>query len=201
MNKTPKMLKSKAKMKAKTKAKAKALALVLIYTLSAGNLQTLQANEGQPKLFEPYAPKPSGKSPDGWEIKILEGSQVENSSTLSSGKDIKVTVPAYEVVPKTNQQTVVLKDPGFDPLLGTTQNATIGAILTDYSEATVELQAKLEKVTQELEKSLGSPTETTTSASTSASAPTTTKEQNKQTSTSKSKEKSNEGKKSNSTSR
>lgn len=179
------------------------LALVIIYTLGANLTQTLQASEGQPKLFEPYAPKPSGKSPDGWEIKILEGSQVENSSTLSSGKDIKVTVPAYEIVPKTNPETVVLKDPGFDPSLGTTQTATIGAILTDYSEATVELQAKLEKVTQELEKGLGSPTEQNSPNSPnagSAKQASPTKE-TKETNTNKSKEKSNEGKKSNSTTR
>ncbi len=117
------------------------------------------ANEGQPKLFEPYAPKPSGKCPDGWEIKILDGSQVENSTTLTSGKDIKVTVPAYEIVPKITPETTVLKDPGFDPVLGTTQKATIGAILTDYSEATIDLQSRLEKVTKELEAGLGAATE------------------------------------------
>lgn len=117
------------------------------------------ASEGQPKLFEPYAPKPSGKCPEGWEIKILDGSQVENSTTLESGKDIKVTVPAYEIVPKTTAETIIIKDPGFDPVLGTTQKATIGAILTDYSEATIDLQNRLEKVTKELEKGLSVNTE------------------------------------------
>jgi hypothetical protein len=128
--------------------------LVMAIALTVGEPKLAQANESQPKLFEPYAPKPSGKCPDGWEIKILEGSQVENSTTLASGKDIKVTVPAYEIVPKSTPETVVLKDPGFDPVLGTTQKATIGAILTDYSETTIDLQNRLEKVTKELESGL-----------------------------------------------
>lgn len=164
------------------------------------------SNEGQPKLFEPYAPKPSGKCPEGWEIKILDGSQVENSTTLSSGKDIKVTVPAYEIVAKTNPETIVTKDPGFDPVLGTTQRATIGAILTDYSEATIDLQAKLEKVTMELEAGLGAglgadaaaATTTTTATATDKSADS---EKSKKTAEDQKAGKPNEKKKSNSSSR
>lgn len=154
---------------------------------------TALSSEGQPKLFEPYAPKPSGKSPEGWEIKILEGSQVENSTTLSSGKDIKVTVPAYEMVAKSTEETIIIKDPGFDPLLGTTQKTTIGAILTDYSEAAIELQNRLEKVTKELEAGLGSKSKigegTLEKGKNAAVTPTTEKE------------KPDEKKKSNSTSR
>jgi hypothetical protein len=113
------------------------------------------SEDSQPKLFEPYAPKPSGKAPDGWEIKILEGSQVENSTTLDNKKEIKVTVPAYELVPKQSSTSIVFKDPGFEPELSTSQKSTIGAVLTDYSEQAGELQSRLEKVIQELEKGLG----------------------------------------------
>lgn len=115
----------------------------------------LQANEGQPKLFEPYAPKPSGKAPEGWEIKILEGSQVENSTSLNGKKEIKVTVPAYELVPKSTEATTVIQDPGFDPKLATAQRETIGAVLTQYGEQSQELQIRLDKVIIELESSLG----------------------------------------------
>jgi hypothetical protein len=113
------------------------------------------SSESQPKLYEPYAPKPSGKAPDGWEIRILEGSQVENSTNLNGKKEIKVTVPAYELVPKTSDETKVMLDPGFDPKLATAQRATIGAVLTEYSEQTQELHTKLEKVIIELETGLG----------------------------------------------
>jgi len=117
--------------------------------------ENLNASEGQPKLYEPYAPKPSGKPPEGWEIKILEGSQVENSTNLNGKKEIKVTVPAYEIVPKTSEETKVIRDPGFDPKLATAQKATIGAVLTEYSEEAQELQIKLDKVIIELEEGLG----------------------------------------------
>lgn len=165
--------------------------ITLMVALPVSSPTPAFSGEGQPKLFEPYAPKPSGKCPEGWEIKILDGSQVENSTTLSSGKDIKVTVPAYEIVAKTGPDTIITKDPGFDPVLGTTQRATIGAILTDYSEATIDLQARLEKVTKELEAGLGA-------ATTEKSA---TSDQNKKPAEEQKSDKPNEKKKSNSSSR
>jgi hypothetical protein len=178
----------------------KKIALYGVLTAFLGPIAESQvhANEGQPKLFEPYAPKPSGKSPESWEIKILEGSQVENSTTLTSGKDIKVTVPAYEMVPKVSPDSVVLKDPGFDPALGTTQKATIGAILTEYSEVTVDLHGRLEKVTKELEKALGvsSPTPSSEEAEGPEAGDKGKKEPNNPAQT-----KANEAKKSNSSSR
>jgi hypothetical protein len=109
---------------------------------------------GQPRLFEPYNPKASGKAPEGWEMKILEGSQVENTTVLEGKKEIKVTVPAYELVPSKIEGVAVITDPGFDPKLATAQKETIGAILTLYSEEAVELQEKLEKVTAALEKEM-----------------------------------------------
>jgi hypothetical protein len=125
--------------------------------LSIGMMATFQlsnASEGQPKLYEPYAPKPSGKAPEGWEIKILEGSQVENSTNLNGKKEIKVTVPAYELVPILSEETRVITDPGFDPKLATAQKNTIGAVLTAYSEEAYSLQEQLNKVISELEEGL-----------------------------------------------
>lgn len=168
---------------------------VLLCVFILSQVSNAISSEGQPKLFEPYAPKPSGKSPEGWEIKILEGSQVENSTTLGSGKDIKVTVPAYEIVAKASTETIIIKDPGFDPALGTTQKATIGAILTDYSEAAIELQNRLEKVSKELEVGLGTDTNNNTTDG-EAEAEATPSETPKQD-----KKKPDDKKKSNSTSR
>jgi hypothetical protein len=133
--------------------------ITIAFSLTSNPNLRAQQGEAQPKLYEPYAPKPSGKAPEGWEIKILEGSQVENSTLLNGKKEIKVTVPAYELVPKTNEGTLIIKDPGFDPKLATAQRDTIGAVLTEYSEKTIDLQLKLEKVIEELEVGLGSPAE------------------------------------------
>jgi hypothetical protein len=127
----------------------------VICALVYGAINPVYSSDSQPKLYEPYAPKPSGKPPEGWEIKILEGSQVENSTNLNGKKEIKVTVPAYEIVPKTTESTKVIKDPGFDPKLATSQKSTIGAVLTEYSEQAQELQVKLDKVIIELEEGLG----------------------------------------------
>jgi hypothetical protein len=127
--------------------------VALTATMLMGNV--IAQEQYQPKLYEPYAPKPSGVIPAGWEIKILEGSQVENSTILPPKREVKITVPAYELVPKQEGGSVVLMDPGFAPKLSTAQKETIGAILTDYSEKVIDVQAKLEKLTAELEKKLG----------------------------------------------
>jgi len=116
----------------------------------------LHAQDGQPKLFEPYAPKPSGTTPDGWEIRILEGSQVENSTVLKNKREIKVTVPAYELVPATKDGKItIIKDPGFESKLANAQKNTVGAVLTQFSETAGGLQEKLDKIIQEMEKGIG----------------------------------------------
>ena len=131
------------------------------YTQAKGDEQT--------KLFEPYAPKPSGATPDGWEIQILEGSQIENKTTLVNKREIKVTVPAYELIPSVGKEKItVLKDPGFEPSLATAQKNTIGAVLTQYSEKVNDLQEKLEKILGELEKGLGPDVPITTGSATAA---------------------------------
>lgn len=107
------------------------------------------------KLLEPYAPKPSGPTPEGWEIQPLKGSSIESVTKLQSGKEIKVNAVAYQLVPKAGG--VVLTDPGFDPKLANAQKTTIGALLTEYSEVADELQKTLEKTLAELDTALGAP--------------------------------------------
>lgn len=104
------------------------------------------------KLEEPYAPKASGPTQPGWEIRILQGSNIESKTTLRNGRIIKVSAPAYELVPK--GEAVVMKEPGFDPMLANAQKETIGALLTAYSESASSLQATLEKTLAQLDASL-----------------------------------------------
>lgn len=112
------------------------------------------------KLFEPFAPKPSHTLPTGWELQILKGSKVENKTTLKNNKEIKVTVPAYELVPvpvanNSSVKATILQDPGFKPDLANNQSDTIGAVLTEYSESTTFLEGKLQSIIDSLEKELG----------------------------------------------
>lgn len=113
---------------------------------------TLLGQESGPKLFEPYKPKPSGSAPDGWEIKILEGSSVDSTTVLKNGKEVKVSAPAYELVPK--EGALTFRDPGFQPELANAQKYTIGALLTQYSEKASDLQESLDRVVSELEANL-----------------------------------------------
>lgn len=112
----------------------------------------VEALAGDTRLIEPYAPKPSGPTPEGWEIKILEGSVVESVTRLKSGREIKVSTPAYELVPIGD--VLVISDPGFNPTLANSQTDTIGAVLTKYSEEAHILQERLKKIIEELEKNL-----------------------------------------------
>jgi len=108
--------------------------------------------EEKTKLYEAYAPKPSGPSPAGWTIQILQGSSVDSATKLKNGREIKVTAPVFELV--ASNSVCVITDPGFDPKLGNNQTATIGATITQYSETTKELQDQLDKTIGILEKSL-----------------------------------------------
>jgi hypothetical protein len=120
--------------------------------------QSNQSKEPPVKLFEPYPPKPSSDAPPGWEIHILEGSVIENVTVLRNKREIKVTVPAYELVPVAikGESFTISKDPGFDPTQGTTQTNTIGAILANYIDTITNLQTALETTIQELETTLKS---------------------------------------------
>jgi hypothetical protein len=138
----------------------------LLCTLSASLLlshTSVAEPDKTTKLFEPFAPKPSHPLPPGWELQILKGSKVENKTTLKNNKEIKVTVPAYELVPvptSTNSslRATILQDPGFKPDLANNQTDTIGAVLTEYSESTTFLEEKLQGIIDTLEKELGTPT-------------------------------------------
>lgn len=111
-----------------------------------------ETGDDKTKLFEPYAPKPSGQSPVGWEIQMLKGSSIESKTTLKNGREIKVNAPAYEMVPSAG--AVVLLEPGFNPALGNAQKLTIGALITQYSETAAEMQKSLDKTLAEMEKGL-----------------------------------------------
>jgi len=135
------------------------LAKTTLSALLVLTLPTVLAEEKNAKLFEPFSPKPSHQIPAGWELKILKGSKVENVTTLKNNKEVKVTVPAYELVPvqtnPTTEETKILVDPGFQPDLANNQTNTIGAILTDYSESALTLETKLQTIIDTLESKLG----------------------------------------------
>ena len=150
-------------------------ALVLLQSLSLAQTNTtnqdstINATKEPPvKLFEPYPPKPSAEAPAGWEIHILEGSVIENLTVLRNKREIKVTVPAYELVPIpiNGENLLFTKDPGFDPTLGAAQTNTIGALLTQYLESVTQLQTKLDNSIQELEATLKNNTPNTKDAPT-----------------------------------
>jgi hypothetical protein len=135
----------------------------LFATLFAASLVTTTSFSNEPekntKLFEPFAPKPSHPIPSGWELQILKGSRVENKTVLKNNKEIKVTVPAYELVPiaanARDSKANIIKDPGFKPNLANNQTDTIGAVLTEYSESTTILEEKLQNIIDTLEKEIG----------------------------------------------
>jgi len=145
--------------------------------------QTPSANKkpaepaGEPQrtqLLEPYAPKPSGNAPEGWEIKPLKGSSIETVTRLQNGKEIKVNAIAYQLVPKDGG--VVLKDPRFDPRLANSQTATIGAVITNYSEKVTSLQKELDETIAALDEALSkTPTAKPAPAPTPAANPTSKK--------------------------
>ena len=131
---------------------------IALTILIAAQLSVASA-EDKTKLFEPYAPKPSGPTPEGWSIQILKGSSVESKSNLKNGREIKVNAPAYELVPQKGGK--VLREPGFEAALANSQKMTIGALLTKYSETAGTLQSELEKTLGELEKGLQGAAEAT----------------------------------------
>jgi hypothetical protein len=137
---------------------SRSLAITLGLTLGLNIIGTSNGRAEETRLTEPYNPKPSGECPTGWEIQILEGSQIDNSTTLNNKRVVKVTVPAYELVPskpKDGSVMTTLRDPGFDPKLANAQKDTVGATLTSYSEQAGVLSEKLSKIVESLRKDLG----------------------------------------------
>jgi hypothetical protein len=129
----------------------KSTSVLAILAALAAATSTIQADQ-KTRLVEPYAPKPSGPAPTGWEIKLLEGSSVESKTKLKNGRQIKVNAPAYELVPVDG---VVMREPGYQPKLTNAQKETIGAALTEYSELAEGLQKTLEKTLKEMGDALG----------------------------------------------
>lgn len=109
------------------------IAFLLTGTIFASDIQ----------IAEPYPPKPNGQPPQGWTIKILEKSSIETPVQLSSGKIIKLKLPAYEIAPSSS--SVYQEEAGRE-------------FLRDISEIRKNIKSSLEKIEfqqKEIKKILG----------------------------------------------
>lgn len=116
-----------------------------------------KSQDAKQQFLDPFPAKPTGDTPKGWEIILLENSKAESKTQIEPGKDIDISVQAYQLVPASKGQEGQIwniQDPQYNPLLKNAQERTLGATITKFSEECEVLRKALQDVTSSLEKSL-----------------------------------------------
>jgi hypothetical protein len=109
-------------------------------------------------VVERSIPKIVGIVPSGWKIVPLEGARIESDPIeIRPGLSSVITLSPYKLVPDQKQAPYSLKEPGFDPSLGSHQINTVGAILSDYTREEQKLDEKLGSVIDQLRTALNQP--------------------------------------------
>ena len=106
------------------------------------------------KLLDPFPAKPLAPPPAGWCFKSSENvPPFTREVELSPGNRITLTIRPHLLVPDADGANVFnVPEPGFDPLLGFHQSATVSAILShsirQLEEDSKELGATIDKLQQ-----------------------------------------------------
>jgi hypothetical protein len=100
-------------------------------------VQKIQSGTGtidpsQVKLLAPFPAKPLAEAPAGWHFEASEEAPpFTREVELSPGKHITLSIRPHLLVPDTNGVDVfTISEPGYEPSLGYSQNATVGAVLS-----------------------------------------------------------------------
>jgi hypothetical protein len=112
-------------------------------------------------VIERSAPKIVGIVPPGWKIVPLDGAKIESEPIkIHPGLSSVITLSPYKLVPDPKQAPYAIKEPGFDPSLGSRQTNTVGAILSSYAREEQKLDEKLGSVIDQIRIALNQPAAT-----------------------------------------
>jgi hypothetical protein len=112
-------------------------------------------------VIERSAPKIVGIVPPGWKIVPLEGAKIESEPIkIRSGLSSVITLSPYKLIPDPKQAPYAIKEPGFDPSLGSRQTNTVGAVLSSYAREAQKLDEKLGSVIDQIRIALNQPAAT-----------------------------------------
>ena len=102
-------------------------------------------------IIKPFDPKALGPIPKRWTLKEIPGSfATHDKIKLNNGETTKIKVSVYRLTPDEKKGYISIIEPGYNPVLGTDQTNTIGAIVGGYSELVHELEYKLETTLNEI---------------------------------------------------
>ena len=112
-------------------------------------------------VIERSAPKIAGIVPPGWKIVPLEGAKIESEPIkIRPGLSSVITLSPYKLVPDPKQSPYAIKEPGFDPSLGSRQTNTVGAVLSSYTREEQKLDEKLGSLIDQIRIALNQPAAT-----------------------------------------
>jgi hypothetical protein len=112
-------------------------------------------------VIERSAPKIVGIVPPGWKIVPLEGAKIESEPIkIRPALSSVITLSPYKLVPDPKQAPYAMKEPGFDPSLGSRQTNTVGAVLSSYTREAQKLDEKLGSVIDQIRIALNQATAT-----------------------------------------
>lgn len=116
------------------------------------SLDVIYSSGDSIEIAHPYEPKALGIIPQGWIPKAIPDYTVRNPNVaLKDGTTVSIECPIHQLTPDSAAGYHPFHEPGFDPQKGTTQTATLGAILTrsiatqnQLSQQTGDVLAQLE---------------------------------------------------------
>jgi hypothetical protein len=112
-------------------------------------------------VIERSAPKIVGIVPSGWKVVPLEGAKIESEPIkIRPGLSSVISLSPYKLVPDPKQAPYAIKEPGFDPSLGSRQTNTVGAVLASYTREEQKLDEKLGSVIDQIRIALNQPATT-----------------------------------------
>jgi hypothetical protein len=124
-------------------------------------IKAIAANGESVLVVERSAPKIVGIVPPGWKIVPLESAKIESEPIkIRPGLSSVITLSPYKLVPDPKQAPYAMKEPGFDPSLGSRQTNTVGAVLSSYTREEQKLDEKLGSVIDQIRIALNQPAAT-----------------------------------------
>ena len=107
---------------------------------------------GKVKIYSPWPAKPMFPAPDGWKfVPAPKGvAPYRTEAKLGSGQMISLAITPFVLVPITDgQNSIRIREPGFQPELGYLQHETIGVML---QKSNVDLQRNEKQVADSIRR-------------------------------------------------